>query len=152
MPDACPKKYYITTPIYYVNGLPHVGSALTTVSCDALARYHRLRGRETWLLTGTDENAPKVVEAAERAGVPTKPFVDELAVAFEACWRELHVNVDVFMRTTDPRHVRAVQEFVRRLQERGHVYKDTYEGWYSVSDETFFRDSEVKDGVAIETG
>jgi methionyl-tRNA synthetase len=152
MPDACSKKYYITTPIYYVNGLPHVGSALTTVSCDALARYHRLRGRETWLLTGTDENAPKVVEAAEKAGIPTKPFVDELAVAFEECWRELHVNVDVFMRTTDPRHVRAVQEFVCRLQERGYVYKDTYEGWYSVSDETFYRDSEVKDGIAIETG
>lgn len=146
------KPYYITTPIYYVNGLPHVGSALTTVSCDALARYHKLRGEQTFLLTGTDEHATKVQEAAEKEGVPTQQFVDRLADAFAECWKRLHVGYDVFMRTTDEPHIRAVQEFFRRLQERGCIYLDTYEGWYSVSDETFFRDTDVKDGFAIETG
>ena len=134
------KPYYITTPIYYVNGLPHVGSALTTVACDVLARYHRLRGQETWLLTGTDENATKVQEAAEKAGVPPQEFVDGLADAFRECWQQLHVDYNDFIRTTEPRHVRAVQAFFARLLERGYVYKDIYEGWYSVSDETFFRD------------
>ena len=151
------KPYYITTPIYYVNGLPHVGSALTTVSCDVLARYHRLRGQETFLLTGTDENATKVQEAAEKAGVPPQEFVDGLANAFRECWQRLHVNYNDFIRTTEPRHIRAVQAFFAQLLERGYVYKDIYEGWYSVSDETFFRDSDViieneEYGVARETG
>ncbi len=144
--------YYVTTPIYYVNGLPHVGSALTTVACDALARYQRLHGRRTWLLTGTDENASKVQTAAEKMGVPTMQFVEGLADAFRECWHALHVSYDDFIRTTEPRHIRAVQEFFKRLQYRGYVYVDNYEGWYSLSDETFLRDSEVKDGVAIESG
>ncbi len=152
MPDSEPKTYYITTPIYYVNGLPHVGSAFTTVSCDALARYHRLRGEKTWLLTGTDENATKVQEAAVKANVPTQEFVDGLAGAFEECWKRLHIGYDDFIRTTEPRHVRAVQEFFSRLRDRDYIYLDAYEGWYSVSDETFYRDSEVNEGIAIETG
>ena len=152
MTDTAPKKYYVTTPIYYVNGQPHVGAALTTTACDVLARYHRLRGRETWFLTGTDENATNVQEAAEKAGVPTLQYVDRLAEAFRTCWSELHIVPDDFLRTTEARHIRTVQEFFARLRDRGYVYLDTYEGWYSVSDETFFRDSEVRDGVAIETG
>ncbi len=152
MTEETRPRYYITTPIYYVNGLPHVGSALTTISCDVLARYHRMRGFDTWFLTGTDENATKVQEAAEKAGVPTQAFVDNLASAFQECWRGLHIENDDFIRTTDPRHVRAVQEFFRLLQERDYVYLDTYEGWYSVSDETFFADSEVENGIAIESG
>jgi methionyl-tRNA synthetase len=147
-----PKKYYVTSPIYYVNGLPHVGSALTTIACDALTRYHRLRGETTWFVTGTDENATKVQQAAEKAGVPTQPFVDRMANAFREAFDHLDIRYDDFIRTTEARHVRAVQEFFRRLRERGYVYLDTYEGWYSVSDETFFRDEEVRDGVAIETG
>ncbi len=148
------KPYYITTPIYYVNGLPHVGSALTTISCDVLARYQRLRGRQTWLVTGTDEYATKVQEAAAKAGVPTQQFVDDLAGAFHDCWDQLHIGYNDFIRTTEPRHVRAVQSFFARLLERGYVYKDVYEGWYSVSDETFFRDTDVDEarGVACETG
>ena len=152
MPDKSSNTYYITTPIYYVNGLPHVGSALTTVACDVLARYHALRGFDSFLLTGTDENATKVQEAAEKAGVPALQFVEELSDAFETCWKELHIGYNDFIRTTEPRHVHAVQEFFRRLTERGYVYKDVYEGWYSVSDETFFRDTDVENGVAKETG
>jgi methionyl-tRNA synthetase len=150
--QTAPKRYYVTTPIYYVNGLPHVGTALTTVACDVLIRYHRLRGYETWFLTGTDENGTKIQVAAEEAGQPTQAFVDGLAEAFRAAWQDLHVSFDDLIRTTEPRHVRAVQEFFRRLLERGYVYKDVYEGWYSVSDETFYRDSDVRDGIAIETG
>ena len=145
-------RYYVTTPIYYVNGLPHVGSALTTVACDVLSRYHRQRGFDTWFLTGVDENATKVQEAAVKAETSTLDFVEGLAAAFQDCWKALHIGNDDFVRTTEPGHVRAVQEFFVRLRDRGYVYLDTYEGWYSVSDETFFRDSEVADGIAIESG
>ena len=126
-----PKSIFINTPIYYVNGLPHVGSALTTISCDVLARYHRLRGEEAFLLTGTDENATKVQAAAEKAGVPPMEFVDKLADEFRACWDGLNIAYDDFIRTTEPRHIRAVQVFFDKLIEKGHVYLDTYEGWYS---------------------
>lgn len=137
------KKVYITTPIYYVNGRPHLGSALTTVCCDVLARYHRLRGRKTWFLTGTDEQATKVYEAAQKAGIPPQEFVDGLAQEFQDAWHKLHIEYDDFIRTTEPRHVSVVQEVFRRLRDTGDVYRGLYEGWYCVSDETFFRDSDV---------
>ena len=146
------KNYYVTTPIYYVNGLPHVGTALTTTACDALVRYQRLRGQTALLLTGTDENATKVQEAAQKANVPTMRYVDGLAAEFQTAWRGLHIQVDSFERTTSEHHKLAVQTFFERLRERDFVYSGVYEGWYSVSDETFFRDSEVKDGYAIESG
>lgn len=152
MSDADRKPYYITTPIYYVNGSPHVGAALTTTSCDVIARYQRLLDRKTWFLTGTDENAPKVQEAAEKAGVQIDEFVRGLAEEFKDSWRNLHISNDDFVRTTEDRHVKAVQLFFQKLQERGWVYKDTYEGWYSISDETFFLDSEVEEGIAKESG
>lgn len=137
------RTYYITTPIYYVNGKPHIGSALTTVCCDVLARYQRMRGRRTWLLTGTDEQATKVKEAAEAAGVPVQAFVDGLSAEFRSAWEGLNVAFDDFIRTTEPRHIRVVQEVFRRLRDTGDIYLGTYEGWYCVSDETYFRDSDV---------
>jgi methionyl-tRNA synthetase len=137
------KTVYITTPIYYVNGKPHLGSALTTVCCDVLARYHRLRGRKTWFLTGTDEQATKVFEAAQKAGIPPQEFVDSLAQEFQEAWHKLHIQYDDFIRTTEPRHVSVVQEVFRRLRNTGDIYRGLYEGWYCVSDETFFRDSDV---------
>ena len=139
------KSYFITTPIYYVNGSPHIGSALTTVCCDVLARYHRMRGEAAWFLTGTDENATKVQEAADSAGVPPQELVDRLAAEFKEAWSELNVEYDDFIRTTEPRHVEAVQQFFLRLRDSGHVYRGVYEGWYCVSDETFFRDSDVEE-------
>src|SRR5215813_11047670 len=137
------KTYFITTPIYYVNGRPHIGSGLTTVCCDVLSRYHKLRGRKSWFLTGTDEQATKVLEAAQKAGLPPQEFVDKLALDFQETWQKLHIANDDFIRTTEPRHVLVVQEFFRRLQQSGDVYKGLYEGWYCVSDETFFRDSDI---------
>jgi len=144
--------FYITTPIYYVNGEPHVGSATTTLLADALARYHRLRDERTFFLTGTDENAQKVADAAVRMEETPQTFVDTVSQRYRNTWQFLGISYDDFLRTTEPRHTAAVGEVFRRLQAQGDIYAGKYEGWYSVSDETFFRDSEVKDGRAIETG
>ena len=146
------KTFYITTPIYYVNGVPHVGSATTTLLCDALARFHRLRGERVFFLTGTDENAPKVAAAAAKAGIPAQEFADSVSQRYRDCWTYLGVSQDDFIRTTEPRHRAVVAEVFRRLQARGDIYAGKYEGWYSVADETFFQDSEVENGRAIESG
>ena len=146
------KTFYITTPIYYVNGVPHVGSATTTLLCDALARFHRLRGDKTFFLTGTDEHGSKVAEAAAKAGKTPQELVDENSQKFKDCWQYLNVSNDDFIRTTEPRHVKVVEEVFRRLRDKGDIYAAKYEGWYSVADETFLRDTEVKDGRSLETG
>ena len=150
MPTA--KTFYITTPIYYVNGVPHIGSATTTLLCDAVARYHRLRGDRTFFLTGTDEHGSKVAEAAAKAGKTPQELVDENSQKFRDCWRYLNISNDDFIRTTEIRHTAVVAEVFRRLQENGDIFAAQYEGWYSVADETFLRDSEVRDGRSIESG
>lgn len=109
-------------------------------------------GEQSWLLTGTDENATKVQEAALKAGATPQQFVDHLAGEFRTSWNSLHVDYSDFIRTSEPRHIRACQEFFQRLMANGYVYLDTYEGWYSISDETFYLDDKVKDGFEIETG
>ena len=146
------KTFYITTPIYYVNGVPHVGSATTTLLCDALARFHRLVGDKTFFLTGTDEHGSKVAEAAAKAGKTPLELVDENSQKFKDCWQYLNISNDDFIRTTEPRHVKVVEEVFRRLLDKGDIYAAKYEGWYSVADETFLRDTEVKDGRSLETG
>lgn len=146
------KTFYITTPIYYVNDVPHVGSATTTLIADAIARYHRQRGHSVFFLTGTDENATKVANAAAKKGLTPQQHVDEVAPRFQEAWDFLKVTNDDFIRTTEPRHTKVVAEVFRRLQANGDIYTSEYEGWYSVADETFFKDSEVKDGRAIESG
>ncbi|MBC7805596.1 MAG: methionine--tRNA ligase [Akkermansiaceae bacterium] len=137
------KRYYVTTPIYYVNGSPHIGTATTTLLADALKRYQFLRGTHPYFLTGTDENARKVLEAAQKEGKDPLAFVDEVSQRFVETWKFLDCDYDHFFRTTDPRHVSVVQEVFRRLSTSGDIYKGTYEGWYSVKDETFFRDTDV---------
>ncbi len=154
--DAAPqsKRYYITTPIYYVNGAPHIGTATTTVLADATTRYRKLRGDNAYFLTGTDENAKKVTNAAEDAGKSPHDFVDEVSQRFVEAWKLLGCDYDVFIRTTEERHFRAVQEVFTRLLASDDVYLGTYEGWYSVADETFFRDTDVDAATqtARETG
>lgn len=142
-------RYYLTTPIYYVNDVPHIGTAYTTIAADILARFHRLRGEEVLFATGTDENAPKVVEAAAKAGMAPKPFVDQMAERFQRAWSELNIEHDVFIRTTEERHRRAVQTFFKTLQDRGDIYQGPYEGWYCISCETYFTPEEApeKDGI-----
>ncbi len=140
------KKYTITTPIYYVNSVPHIGTALTTLAADVTARYQKMRGREVFFLTGTDENGLKVKEAAEKAGKDPMAFVDEISSKFKEIWPGMFIEFDDFIRTTEPRHRIAVQEFFRILQEKGHIYTGTYEGWYDVSSETFYKESDLVDG------
>ncbi|MBX3118377.1 MAG: methionine--tRNA ligase [Fimbriimonadaceae bacterium] len=140
------KKYYITTPIYYVNSAPHIGTALTTFVCDATRRYQTMRGEDAWFVTGTDENALKVMEAAEKSGKPTMEFVDEVSGKFVECWNDINIDYDDFIRTTEPRHIQAVQKFFDTLRENGFVYQDKYEGWYDVGSETFVREADLVDG------
>jgi methionyl-tRNA synthetase len=137
------KRYYITTPIYYVNSVPHIGTALTTIVADACARFQKRRGRMVYFLTGTDENAPKVHRVAGERGVPTQQFVDEMAAEFERTWQALHIEYDIFIRTTEDRHKRVVTEVFRRLRDKGDIYLGSYQGWYCVSCETFFASSKV---------
>lgn len=140
------KRYTITTPIYYVNSVPHIGTALTTLASDVNARYQKMRGRETFFLTGTDENGLKVAEAAQKAGKEPLAFVADIAEEFKRIWKGMSIDFDDFIRTTEPRHVKACQEFFRILQANGHIYTGTYEGWYDVSSETYFKESDLVDG------
>ena len=139
-------KFYVTTPIYYVNDEPTVGHAYSTVACDVLARYHRLRGDDVLFTTGTDENALKVLRAAEAQGLAVQPFADKMADRFRQQWLDLDIAYDDFIRTTEERHRRAVQRFFQELYEKGDLYLGKYEGWYCVSDETYFREEELVDG------
>jgi methionyl-tRNA synthetase len=143
---SMPKTTFITTPIYYVNSVPHIGTALTTIVADITARYFRMQGREVFLLTGTDENGQKVKEAAEAAGKEPQAFVDEISAKFRQVFPGLHVEYDDFIRTTEPRHHAATETFFKILQEKGHIYAGKYEGWYDVSSESFFKESDLIDG------
>jgi methionyl-tRNA synthetase len=139
--------FYITTPIYYVNDVPHIGHAYTTVACDVIARYHRLRGEDVFFLTGTDEHGQKVARAAEEQGKDPQAWTDEMVPRWKEVWERLEISHDDFIRTTEERHVRPVQEFVQRLYERGHVYLGSYEGPYCVSCEEFKLEGELVDGT-----
>ena len=130
------QSFYLTTPIYYVNSVPHLGTAYTTIAADTLARYRRLRGDDVWFLTGLDEHGQKVAQAAEAAGVSPQDWVDQVAVKFRETWEMLDISNDDFIRTTEPRHEHGVQEFLKVLHERGDLYKGVYEGWYCVPCET----------------
>ncbi len=146
------KTYYITTPIYYVNDVPHVGNAYTTIIADVVARYRRLKGQEVYFLTGTDENATKVAAAAQERGVDTKQYVDELAEQFKRVWESLDIRYDDFIRTTEERHVRVVKAIFKRLLEQGDIYEGDYQGWYCVPCETFYAESELVNGNCPECG
>ena len=136
---------YITTPIYYVNDEPHHGHAYTTVLGDVMARYARLRGRDAFLLVGTDEHGQKVQDAARANGVAPQAQADRLVVRFREAWRGLHIEYDDFIRTTEERHRRVVTAVLQRLWGAGEIYRAAYEGWYCVPDERFWTDKDVAD-------
>jgi methionyl-tRNA synthetase len=147
-------RYYLTTPIYYVNSSPHIGHAYTTIAADTIVRHHRQRGDETFFLTGSDENASRNVRAAEAAGVDPKTFVDQLV---EDHWRPLPervgASVDFFIRTTDEGHHRFVQDFVQRIYDNGHIYEDTYAGLYCIGCEEFKSEDDLTaDGLCPDHG
>ncbi|MBI3994400.1 MAG: methionine--tRNA ligase [Nitrospirae bacterium] len=146
------KTFYITTPIYYVNDVPHIGHAYTTVAADVLARYKRLRGYETFFLTGTDEHGQKVQQAASRQGMDPQMHADRMVVAFKELWKRLTISNNDFVRTTEDRHKRVVQDVLRELQERNVLYQASYEGWYCLPDERFWTDEEIADGRCPECG
>jgi len=139
-------QFYLTTPIYYVNDKPHLGSAYTTVMADVLCRYHRLFGEETLFLTGTDEHGQKVQDAAAKRGLDPQVHCDEMSQAFRKAWKGLGIEEDIFFRTTDAFHKKAVQQALQELFDRGEIYADTYEGWYSVSEEIFYTEKELVGG------
>jgi methionyl-tRNA synthetase len=140
--------YYITTPIYYVNAKPHIGTAYTSIAADTLARFMRLDGREVKFLTGTDEHGQKVEQSAMALGMTPQKFVDEISEEFRKLGALFDFTNDVFMRTTGAQHKKSAQALWMRLVERDQIYKSSYAGWYSVRDEAFYNDDEVKDGKA----
>ena len=137
--------FYVTTPIYYVNGEPHAGHAYTTIAADVLARYHRLKGDEVFFLTGVDEHAVNVYNAAKEEGVSPQAFCDKMAPIFIKLWERLNISNDIFFRTTSDMHKRGAQKFLNVLYESGDVYKGTYEGFYCLSCEEFFPEKELTD-------
>jgi methionyl-tRNA synthetase len=140
--------YFLTTPIYYVNDLPHLGHAYTTVACDALARFMRLDGRKVKFLTGSDEHGQKVEQSARAAGIAPQEFCDRISPAWQEMTRLLNISNDDFIRTTEPRHIRGVEALWQELERRGEIYLGRFSGWYSVRDEAFYDESELVDGKA----
>ena len=138
--------YYVTTPIYYVNGEPHLGHVYTTVAADVLARHMRQRGEDVFFLTGTDEHGEPVAQAAEREGVPPRELAERNAERFKQVAARVEATNDFFIRTSDPEHIAVVSEVVERIKENGHVYEGTYEGWYCPRCADFKTDAELVDG------
>lgn len=147
-----PKGRYITTPIYYVNDVPHIGHAYTTVAADVIARYNRMCGHEVFFLTGTDEHGQKVQEAAAKQGRPPQAYVDGMVSRFQDLWKALNISNDDFIRTTEARHVRIVQGTLDLLYKKGEIYLDSYEGWYCLPDERFWMEKDLKDGNCPDCG
>jgi methionyl-tRNA synthetase len=139
------KSFFITTPIYYPNGEPHLGHAYTTICADVIARYHRLAGEDTFFLTGTDEHGVKMVKTAAEQGVEPRQLADTNVAVFESLWKELDVTNDDFIRTTSDRHKRGVQAIVKQMVEKGDIYLGGYEGWYDEGQEEFVTETEAKE-------
>ncbi|HJX84268.1 MAG TPA: class I tRNA ligase family protein, partial [Candidatus Angelobacter sp.] len=131
------KKFYITTPIYYVNARPHIGHAYTTLVCDAIARRKRMLGYDTFFLTGTDEHGVHVERSATVANTPPQPWVDQVSAEFQKLFDRMGITYDDFIRTTQDRHKQGAQELWRRLRDKGFIYKGTYTGQYCVFDELY---------------
>lgn len=142
------KNFYITTPIYYVNADPHIGTAYTTIVCDVLARFKRLEGFKVKFLTGTDEHGQKIEQSAQKLGMGTQDFVNQVATKFVSLFKLMNISNDNFIRTTEERHKAGVCELWNLLKEKGHIYLGKYSGWYAVRDESFYAEDELVNGKA----
>ena len=140
-------RYYVTTPIYYVNAKPHLGHAYTTIVGDALKRFHEIMGYETYFLTGTDEHGDKIFQAAQERGIHPQQFADEISGLFKAIWPELDISNDDFIRTTEERHIKVVREILNRVNEAGDIYFGRYGGYYCFGCERFYTEKELVDGL-----
>ncbi len=141
-------RFYVTTPIYYVNDAPHIGHAYTTVTADALARWHRLLGEEVFFLTGTDEHGLKMQRSAEANGLSPQEQADLYSARFQDTWELLDISNDDFIRTTEPRHHRAVRALMQAAYDNGWITPGTYEGLYCVACEAYYTESDLVDGLA----
>ena len=146
------KTFYITTPIYYPSGKAHICHSYCTVATDAIARYKRMQGYDVMFLTGTDEHGQKIELNAAKAGVTPKEYVDEIVAGFQELWKLLNISNDRFIRTTDDYHVKAVQKIFKELYDRGEIYKGKYEGWYCTPCESFWTETQLKDGKCPDCG
>ena len=136
--------YSFTTPIYYVNAAPHLGTAYTTIAADTVARYQRMNGYDVAFVTGMDEHGQKVADTAETKGMTPQDWCDSMEPAFRDAWDMLGITYTDFVRTTKPRHTRTVQKFWNDLYEKGYLYKGSYEGWYCVHEETYYAKSDLE--------
>ena len=144
--------FYITTPIYYPSGKLHIGNSYTTIACDVLARYKRLQGYDVFFLTGTDEHGLKIEQKAQALGMQPQEYVDKMAADIKELWKKLEITNDKFIRTTDDYHEKAVQNIFEKLLAKGDIYLGKYRGWYSVSDEEYFTESQLAEVYRDEDG
>lgn len=140
------KKFFITTPIYYINDVPHIGHTCTTVAADIIARLHKQVGDDVFSLTGTDEHGQKVAESAAAQNLTPIDYCDKISPRFKDAWENLNIGFDFFIRTTDPRHEKIVADLLQKIYDNGDVYKDKYEGWYCIGCEKFLTETELVDG------
>ncbi|MDN5342415.1 MULTISPECIES: methionine--tRNA ligase [Oceanotoga] len=138
------KKFYVTTPIYYVNSEPHIGSAYTTIVADIIARYKRMNNFDVFFLTGTDEHGQKIMQSAKEKNISPQEWVDKLSNKFKNLWKDMEITNDDFIRTTDKKHEETVKNFVEKLKNKGDIYKGKYEGWYCIPCETFWNEDDIK--------
>lgn len=146
------EKFYVTTPIYYVNDVPHIGHAYTTIAADILARWHRLKGEKVFFLTGLDEHGQKIEEAALKMGMTPQELVNSLAPRFKETWKNLNISNDDFIRTTEERHIKVVNEIMKKIYDNGDIYKGEYEGWYCIPCESFWTELQLMDGKCPDCG
>jgi len=146
------EKYYITTPIYYPSGNPHIGHCYTTVACDSIARFRRMQGKDVIFLTGTDEHGLKIEQKAQEKGVTPKEYVDEIVAVFKKLWSYMNISYDRYIRTTDDYHIETVQKIFKQLYDRGYIYKGEYKGKYCTPCESFWTESQLVDGKCPECG
>ena len=146
------KPYYITTPIYYPSGNPHIGHCYTTVACDSIARYRRMQGYDVMFLTGTDEHGLKIEQKAAEKGVTPKEYVDEIVKTFKSLWSYMNISYDRYIRTTDDYHIETVQKIFKELYDKGYIYKGKYQGKYCTPCESFWTESQLVDGKCPECG
>ena len=146
------KTFYITTPIYYPSGKAHIGHSYCTVGSDAIARYKRMQGYDVMFLTGTDEHGQKIELNAAKEGVTPKEYVDNIVHGFQELWKLLNISNDKFIRTTDEIHVKGVQKIFRELYDKGEIYKGAYKGWYCTPCESFWTETQLKDGKCPDCG
>ncbi len=147
MEEKSEKTFYVTTPIYYVNDVPHIGHTYTTIIADALSRFKKLAGYDVYFLTGTDEHGQKVEKAAHEKGMTPIQLADKVVTRFKKLWDAMDIAFNSFIRTTQPFHEKGVQKIFQKLKDKGDIYKGIYEGWYCVSDETF-----LSEDVPLEEG